>query len=451
MRGKEVRYSVLILAHIGLGILLFSLGFLSKIYSLVIPIFGVLFIMRTQNNNNQVLIACSYIIGSEVLMRMTGGNISHELAKYTVIIYCLMGVYYSSMSKKTFIYLFFLLLLIPGIYIGTTVLNFDTNIRKAILFNILGEITLFVSVLYCFGRQVRFKDFEYILKAIALPIVSIITYLFLYTPSIRDAITGTSSNFETSGGFGPNQMSTILGLGMFVFFALLLFFSKSKKEQMIHLTLLLVTSYRGIITFSRGGVITGVVMIIILLFLIYIFTNKKARGKIRIIVLACFLLGAITWTYSVIQTGGLIENRYANQDARGREKKDKLGGREEIAETELQMFLDNPLLGIGVGKNKEYREELTGIVAASHNEVTRLLAEHGSLGVIALLILIFTPLFSIFDNKEHVFLLSFFFFWLLTINHAAMRLAAPAFIYALSLLKVSFYEEESTLHREQIT
>lgn len=448
MRGKEVTYSVLILAHIGLGILLFSLGFLSKIYSLVIPIFGILFIMRTQNSNNQVLIACSYIIGSEVLMRMTGGNISHELAKYTVIIYCLMGVYYSSMSKKTLIYLFFLLLLVPGIYIGSTVLNFETNIRKAILFNILGEITLFASVLYCFGRQIRFKDFEYILKAIALPIVSIITYLFLYTPSIRDAITGTSSNFETSGGFGPNQVSTILGLGMFVFFALLLY-SKSKKEQIIHLTLLLVTSYRGIITFSRGGVITGVVMITVLLFLIYMRTNKKARGKIIIIVVACFLLGAITWTYSVVQTGGLIENRYANQDARGRQKEDRLGGRERIAETELQMFLDNPILGIGVGKNKEYREELTGIVAASHNEVTRLLAEHGSLGVIALLILIFTPLFSMLENKQHIFLLSFYFFWLLTINHAAMRLAAPAFIYALSLLKVSFDEEENSLHRQQ--
>jgi len=31
-----------------------------------------------------------------------------------------------------------------------------------------------------------------------------------------------------------------------------------------------------------------------------------------------------------------------------------------------------------------------------------------------------------------------------------MRLAAPAFIYALSLLKVSF-DEEPTIHREQIT
>jgi hypothetical protein len=35
-------------------------------------------------------------------------------------------------------------------------------------------------------------------------------YLILYTPSVRDVITGTSSNYETSGGFGPNQVATIL-------------------------------------------------------------------------------------------------------------------------------------------------------------------------------------------------------------------------------------------------
>jgi hypothetical protein len=29
----------------------------------------------------------------------------------------------------------------------------------------------------------------------------------------------------------------------------------------------------------------------------------------------------ITWTYTSFQTGGLINNRYANQDAQGRDKK----------------------------------------------------------------------------------------------------------------------------------
>jgi O-antigen ligase len=114
------------------------------------------------------------------------------------------------------------------------------------------------------------------------------------------------------------------------------------------------------------------------------------------------------------------------------------------------MFLDNPIFGVGVGKNKEYRLETTGVDAASHNEITRMLAEHGSFGLFALLILFFTPMIVYLNNKQNIFVLAFLIFWLLTINHAAMRLAAPAFIYALSLLKVSLTDENKTaLSREQ--
>jgi hypothetical protein len=98
--NRKITYNTLILAHIGLGIVLYALGFLSKLFGILIPIVGLVYIMRTQNKNNQVLVACSYIVGSEVLMRMTNGNISHDLAKYIVIIYCLMGAFYSSVSKK---------------------------------------------------------------------------------------------------------------------------------------------------------------------------------------------------------------------------------------------------------------------------------------------------------------------------------------------------------------
>jgi O-antigen ligase len=142
----------------------------------------------------------------------------------------------------------------------------------------------------------------------------------------------------------------------------------------------------------------------------------------------------------------LLDKRYANQDAAGREKKSQLSGREVLMESELQMFFDHPILGVGVGKNKELRQSQTGIDLATHNELTRMLAEHGSLGVICLLILFLTPLYLFSVDRQNVLALSFFVFWLLTVNHAAMRLAAPAFVYALSLLKV--YREAPVVHRE---
>ena len=65
-----------------------------------------------------------------------------------------------------------------------------------------------------------------------------------------------------------------------------------------------------------------------------------------------------------------------------------------------------------------------------------------------LLILFFTPIFLYLDNKQNIYLFCFLLFWLLTINHAAMRTAAPSFVYALSLLKVRFEDEAPSVHRE---
>jgi len=447
MKSNQRTYLLILGLHVLLAFLIYAVPFLSKIYGVLIPLLGTILLVNSKNKNNEVLLITSYVVGTEVFLRMTGGNAVHELAKYEVIFFFILGMLYSGVSKNAIIYLFFILLLLPGVYIGANVLGYEVDVRKAILFNILGEVTLFVSALYCFNRKVTLTQIEYIIKAIALPLVSMVVYLFLYTPSIRDVVTGTQSNFATSGGFGPNQVSTILGLGMFCFFALLILFSKSKLVFLVHLALLLMTSFRGIVTFSRGGVLTAIAMIVVLIFVLYWFANTKAKSIIVILTISSLIIGGFVWTYSVLQTGGMIENRYANKDARGREKVDKLGGREEIANTELIMFLENPIWGIGVGKNKEYREQMTGIEAASHNEITRLLAEHGVFGILAFMILLFTPLIFYLNNREHIFLISFFVFWLLTINHAAMRIAAPAFIYALTLLKVSFVDE-NTIHRK---
>ena len=46
------------------------------------------------------------------------------------------------------------------------------------------------------------------------------------------------------------------------------------------------------------------------------------------------------------------------------------------------------------------------------------------------------------SDRTQIFALVFMVFWVLTINHAAMRIAAPAFGYALALLKVYFPKEE---------
>lgn len=77
----------------------------------------------------------------------------------------------------------------------------------------------------------------------------------------------------------------------------------------------------------------------------------------------------------------------------------------------------------------------------SHDELTRLIANHGILGLLNILILIITPLLLHYKLKQNIYLVTFFTFWFLTINHSGMRIALPAFLYALMLLKVSIDDE----------
>ena len=132
----------------------------------------------------------------------------------------------------------------------------------------------------------------------------------------------------------------------------------------------------------------------------------------------------------------------------GHEKSDVTTGRGDLFLAEFEEFIANPFLGVGVGRVKDLRFQRTGIHAASHNEISRIISEHGLLGVLALSILLLVPLFYRLKNRNNVLFFSFYLFWLLTINHSAMRIAAPAFIYALSLLHI--INDKPSIHRQQI-
>lgn len=453
MEIKNNNYLNFIILHLGICLAIFSFRPLSFIYSALILLLGSFYIVKNNNKNNEALFWAAYVIAAEVFLRMTKGNIGNEFAKYCVIIFTILGIFFSGISKKAIIYFVFLLFLIPGLIYGAIEISFDAEFRKVVAFNLLGAICLGISCLYTTEKKITLTDFDKLTRWMLYPIIAMTFYVFLYNPDIREVVTGTDSNSATSGGFGPNQVSTVFGLGMFLAFTRFLLFSKNMKWQVFHLVLLGLFTFRGLITFSRGGVITGIVMIVFLIIAVYPITSVKGKLKMGTVSMLLVGFGMLIFLYSIAQTGGLILNRYQGEDALGREKQSKFSGREQLVESELIMFMENPILGIGIGKNKEYREEMIGVEAASHNEISRMLAEHGMFGIFALIILFTIPFAYYFSwNRKYIFMIPLWMFWLLTINHAAMRTAAPAFIYALTLLKFNFSikQDENTLPREQI-
>jgi O-antigen ligase len=446
MKKEQVVYLYLVALHAFLGFVFFLFPVFSKVYGIAILVFGTYYITQSKNKNNEALLMAAYAVSAEIMLRMTGGTFVNEYGKYLVMFFLFLGMLFSGFSRNALVYWLFLFFLVPSVVLSTVTLDITTDVKKAIVFNISGPVCLGFSAIYCYKRELSFQRLLGVITAFSLPLLCLVTYLYFYTPNIQDVVTGTQSNFETSGGFGPNQVATILGLGIFIFFVQLMLNSSNGILQIINGSLVLFFAYRGLITFSRGGIYTGVAMVLLLLTILYFQANFQTKPKIAGIIVLSFLATLAVWSYSSIKTNGLLDKRYANQDAAGREKKSQLSGREILIESELKMFYENPILGVGVGKNKELRKSQTGIDLATHNEITRMLAEHGTLGIVGLLILVITPLYLFAVDRQNILALSFFVFWLLTINHAAMRLSAPAFIYALSLLKV--YREAPAIHRK---
>lgn len=443
-------YLFLVVMHIAIGFSIFVFRPLAKLYFLATIGVFLFYLFKNGNKNNEALYAAAYITGAEVFFRMTEAAFIWEAGKYGVIGFVLLGLFFSGTSRKSGPYWLYLLLLIPGIVYASSTLGYDTDFRKAVLFNLSGPFCLGIAALYCVDRKITRKQLQNIIWSLMMPTITMGVYLFFYTPDTRDVLSGTGSNFAASGGFGPNQVSTALGIGMFCLVVQLFTNSKNVILLAINLGLLSLLTYRGIVTFSRGGVLTSLMISVAFIFFYFKAVNIKKKKRLIGPILFLILTASFTYLLTSVRTSGLIDKRYANKDAAGRIKEDISTGRKELISSELAAFFENPITGIGVGKIKEYREEKESISAASHNELSRMLSEHGMSGLIALLILGIYPLIFRVSNRRNFLFFSMLGFWFLTINHSSMRIAAPAFIYSLCLLNIVNEKKKNPIHRKRI-
>lgn len=426
---------LLVIIHIGLGFLFLN-ETLAFAFVHIIFIVGLMTILITRNKNNEALLWSIYLITFEVLFRATSALFLHEFVKYAIMAFLLFGIYAEQQKKKVpIIFIAYFFLLAIGILFSDVPAN--QSLRKAILFNLSGPISLGVAVIYTYHRIISKKTIIKLLQIATIPLITFITYLFLETPDFKDIVFNTAGNKYTSGGFGPNQVSTILGIGLFTIPVLFILKKRLSGWIIIDLVIFFYIFFRVLITFSRGGLITALLALIFFI-ITYSFSNKIALiSSLKYLVIGA-VLGFGVWVYSTDITGGMLANRYTNRNASGVKKDDITTGRGGLFNTELQYFYDNPVFGIGVGSTKYKRIDSGKAKSATHTEIGRLLSEHGSIGIIILFILLTYPLIHFFrvDGLNRAFLLSFYVFWFLTINHSAMRLAFPGFVYSLTFLTI---------------
>jgi hypothetical protein len=442
----KLPYPILILVHVILGVMVSAVPFTAKILVVVTMVYLLIRVFQGLDKDNEVLLAAFYFVSVEVFFRMTKSSPVYEIGKYFVLTVVVIGIFLKGFSIKSVPYVFYLLLFIPSIIVTANSIDIDESLRKSIAFNLSGPVVLGVVAIYCYNRRLSMARMLEILGMVVAGILMMTVYITLKTPDIASLELSAASNAALSGGFGPNQVSTALGIGMFCAFVRFILL-KSFMNNVIDLSLFLLFTYRGYLTFSRGGVLTAFIMIAVFIIVIILFN----RNSFRLSQLPKFLLigigVALAFAYTAAVTGGQITNRYTNKNSIGEEKVDVSAGRGDLAAAEYQAFVENPLLGLGAGMAKYYRARLLGNEGASHNEISRLIAEHGSLGILSLILLLLVPLFYRLGDKSNIFFYSFMIFWGATINHSAMRVAAPSFIYGLALLR--FEQPTKKLKRKE--
>jgi len=440
-----------LLLHVGIGILVSKFRVLAQVYLLAIVVYFVFQIIRQTNKTYYALGAAAYIAAAEIFLRMSKAMPFWELGKYLVIFFMLLGMFYEGFKLKAWPVLAFLFLLLPGVIVGYLNFDyFDESFRKAVLFNLSGPLSLFATALFCYQRQIKFKTLLKVVDLMMLPVLTMVVYIILYAPALENIVFTTESSQAASGGYSGNQVATVLGLGMFLAYIRFLIPYKNYLLNLINTGLLGLLTYRCLLTFSRGGFITAIVMMAVftVLFINWAPLNKKAKATVKLIGLG--IGGFLLWGTVMAVTGGLIYNRYAGQNTRG-EDQDITSGRGDIISEELTAFLEDPFLGVGVGMGKFFRIEEEGSSLATHNEVARMLAEHGVLGILALLILLLIPLGFLLSKNKNLLMLPFVAFWFLTINHSAMRVALPGFMYGFALLSVHYAKRKRPKPKPQTT
>jgi hypothetical protein len=417
---------IFLLAHIPLGFLLRQLPLLATVHAWICVATGLYFAARDRRLERVAFVG-AYITGSEVLWRMTGSQFFWEGGKYAVAAIFLVALIRSSRSERLVLPIVFFILLLPSVMLTFIDLGMSEG-RAQISFNLSGPLALMVSACFFANLPLSRETLLKILLFLISPIVAIAFIALFGIVTAVDLVFIDESNFATSGGFGPNQVSAVLGMG-----ALLAFFYAIRERASLvmkcaMLVVVLALAAQSALTFSRGGLYNTAGALI--LGLPFLLKGKQSRVKVLLFVPVLLLIGA----YFIIPqlnslTGSALEERFKDTEATGRS---------ELIEADIQIWLENPLLGVGPGQSKPLHER-TFRAAATHTEFSRLVSEHGTFGLFAMGLLLFMAAQnfknarSAEDKAMVVALIAWSFLFMM---NGAMRLVAPAFLFGLSFAKL---------------
>jgi len=391
-------------------------------------------------SNITLTILIAYLVPLEIICRMaqTSPFIPYELSKYLLFVLLVIGIF--SGRNKGRIGLIMLILLLPALTID---LSNEVHF-KDLVFNVLAPINLCLGVIYFYKQRIDIHRIKNILIALVLPLISALIFTYIKTPDYDDIDFQLGANVETTGGFGSNQVSTVFGLGMFLMFFLWYKRISLSGSRFFDGALLFLFVLQGLLSFSRGGMIGGALAILVFLF--FEFRRKEPnkeykKGIGKYLIPSVFLVLSTIWIANDITEGKLLLRYQGETEGTiaGSKEKDLNSittNRADIFEGDVLLFSQNPF-GVGAGASKYLRVTQNGVV--SHIEFSRLIAEHGYLGLLFFGILTIIPFYA-FAKKNRSsmkgFMVALFFLAWYTTFHAATRNFVTPLLIGISLITV---------------
>jgi O-antigen ligase len=378
----------------------------------------------TTKRFDRIAAVVAYVMGVEVFLRMRAAPIPWEYAKFTAIILLGIGVVrMGHLLNEPLAYAYFALLL-PSVMLTVDGMT-PMDAREAISFNLSGPLALSVAVLFFSGLRLTVPQLRWILICGMAPTITLAAAIVRNLSSVKTEIEfGGSSNWMASGGFGPNQVASALALGALCAIVYLLLGSTPVVMMVALLGAAAGLLGLSALTFTRGGIYT--ITLSLLAGSVWLLRDKRLRKRVLQGAAALLLLIVVVVVPRLLDfTNGVITSRFERTDT---------SGRDTLVYADLVTFTEHPILGAGPGMGIENRTKFFGPQAA-HTEYSRLLGEHGLLGLIAIVTLAAMALRALrkSTNPLQRALVTIFMVWMfLYLMIDATRVLAPSFLFGLA-------------------
>jgi hypothetical protein len=330
-------------------------------------------------------------------------------------------------------------LLIPALFYDISGMRTFVDI----IYNIFGPIGLSLGIAAFYQANVTENQFNQILHLIWYTSLAALFFTFIKTPDLNSIDFNLKAEFATTADTSSNQVATILGLGMFLSFYGIINKLKYSGFYFVDIIIMLLFSFQGLLSFSRGGMIIAAIGMAILFF-------HKNRDKIKVNKTRLLVGGfvAIIGFYTIFQvanniTEGNLLLRYSGETQGtmlGSKEKTAdvfVSGRLTIFQEDFKLWLEYPIAGVGAAASRFLRDRTQFV--SPHIEFSRLLAEHGIMGFLhfLLLLLIFWQAYRKYPKRlnKNLFL-ALFTIAILTTFHAAMRTYLSPTLFILATLWV---------------